>query len=114
MRSAAALSDGPSAHRAPALAEINLAVPNLIAELTGRADRGVGAPMRREAALDLLRRHLAGCQEGVQTAFEARELSGLSAARAHGQFRDQLRHAEVDLGQRRGAVRRRPVGEGGR
>ncbi len=91
MRSAAALSDGPSAHRASALAKINLGVPELVAELTGSA-RGSG-PLRREAALDLLRRHLAGYQESVQSAFEARELSGLAAARWLAALADGLMHA---------------------
>ncbi|MBD0276207.1 MAG: nucleotidyltransferase domain-containing protein, partial [Acetobacteraceae bacterium] len=91
MRSAAALPDGPSAHRAPALAEVNLTVPDLIAELTGRAKGG--APLRREAALDLLRRHLGGYQESVQSAFEARELSGLAAARWLAALADGLMQA---------------------
>ncbi|MBD0276078.1 MAG: nucleotidyltransferase domain-containing protein, partial [Acetobacteraceae bacterium] len=91
MKPAAALADGPSAHRASALAEINLAVPELVAELTGSA-RG-GGPMRREAALDLLRRHLGGYQAGVQSAFEARTLSGLGAARWLAAFADGLMQA---------------------
>jgi [protein-PII] uridylyltransferase len=93
MKSAAALSHGPSALRAPALAEVNLTVPDLIARLTGGGTAGTGAPVRREVALDLLRRHVAGIQECVQAAFEARELSGLAAARWLAALSDGLMQA---------------------
>ncbi|WP_431271638.1 hypothetical protein [Dankookia sp. P2] len=53
-------------------------IPDLIAELTGEAG---GGPIRREDALDLLRRHLGRIQSTVQDGFEAHELSGLAAAR---------------------------------
>ncbi|HYI85047.1 MAG TPA: [protein-PII] uridylyltransferase, partial [Acetobacteraceae bacterium] len=49
--------------------------------------------MRREAAVDLLRRHLAGMQERVQAAFEARELSGIAAARWLATLADGLMQA---------------------
>ena len=91
MKTAAALPDGPSAHRAPALAEINLTIPDLIGELTGLA--AGGGPVRREAALDLLRRHLGGIQENVQSSFEARQLSGLAAARWLAALADGLMQA---------------------
>jgi [protein-PII] uridylyltransferase len=91
MKAAAAFADRPSARLASALAELNLGIPDLTAELTGSA-RG-GGPMRREAALDLLRRHLGGYQQAVQAAFEARELSGLAAARWLAALADGLMRA---------------------
>ncbi|MCB4822058.1 [protein-PII] uridylyltransferase [Roseicella aerolata] len=51
-------------------------IPDLIAELCGE-----GGPVRREEALDLLRRHLGRMQGTVQESFEAHELSGLASAR---------------------------------
>ena len=80
MTSAAALPARLSAQRAPAPAEAPSVVPDLIASLTG-SDGGGGAPMRREEALDLLRRHLGRIQVRVQDAFESRDLTGLAAAR---------------------------------
>jgi [protein-PII] uridylyltransferase len=91
MRSAAALPDRASAQRLHALAEPNLAVLELVGELTGSAKGG--GPMRREAAVDLLRRHLAGIQESVQAAFEARELTGIAAARWLATLADGLMQA---------------------
>ena len=91
MKPAAALPNGPPAHRAPALAEVNLIIPELIADLTGGAESG--GPVRREVALDLLRRHLGGIQENVQAAFESRQLSGLAAARWLAALSDGLMQA---------------------
>jgi [protein-PII] uridylyltransferase len=73
------------------LAEINLTIPDLIGALTGLA--AGGGPVRREAALDLLRRHLGGIQENVQSSFEARQLSGLAAARWLAALADGLMQA---------------------
>ena len=78
MTSAAAYPTRANAQRHPALAEMPTVIPDLIAELTGEAG---GGPIRREDALDLLRRHLGRIQSTVQDGFEAHELSGLAAAR---------------------------------
>ena len=65
---------GPTGH-VPA-AEQPLLLADLLAELLP-----AGQPIPRDAALALLRRHLGRIQGRVQQAFEARELSGLAAAR---------------------------------
>ncbi|TCZ58762.1 [protein-PII] uridylyltransferase [Roseicella aquatilis] len=78
MTAASAFPSKASAQRHPVLAEMPTVIPDLIAELTGEAG---GGPIRREEALDLLRRHLGRIQATVQESFEAHELSGLSAAR---------------------------------
>ena len=65
---------GPNGH-VPA-AEQPLLLADLLAELLP-----AGKPIPRDAALALLRRHLGRIQGRVQQAFEARELSGLAAAR---------------------------------
>ncbi len=58
------------------VAEQPLILADLLAELLP-----AGQPIPRDAALALLRRHLGRIQGRVQQAFEARELSGLPAAR---------------------------------
>ena len=78
MTAAAAFPARANAQRHPALAEMPTVIPDLIAELSGEAG---GGPIRREDALDLLRRHLGRIQSTVQDGFEAHELSGLAAAR---------------------------------
>jgi len=90
MSSAAALPARKPAQRIPALAEAPSVIPDLIAELTtGNA----GGPLRREEALDLLRRHLGRIQARVQEAFESYQLSGLAAARWLAALTDGLMHA---------------------
>ncbi len=71
--SAAPLPTDP-AQRGAAPAEAPFVLPDLIAELTA-------PPLRREEALEHLRRQLGRIQGRVQDAFEAQELSGLAAAR---------------------------------
>ncbi|NOG73992.1 [protein-PII] uridylyltransferase [Roseicella sp. DB1501] len=78
MTAASALPARANAQRHPVLAEMPSVIPDLIAELTGEAG---GGPIRREDALDTLRRHLGRIQGTVQESFEAHELSGLAAAR---------------------------------
>jgi [protein-PII] uridylyltransferase len=78
MTSSAAFPARATAQRSAALADAPSVIPDLIAELTAAPDR---APIRREEALDLLRRHLGRIQLRVQDAFEAQELSGLASAR---------------------------------
>ena len=62
----------------PMLAEAPAVTPDMIADLLGR---GGPHPMPRDEALALLRRHLGRIHGRVQEAFEAHQLSGLSAAR---------------------------------
>nr|WP_193560426.1 [protein-PII] uridylyltransferase [Dankookia rubra] len=80
-------------------------IPDLIAELTGEAG---GGPIRREDALDLLRRHLGRIQSTVQDGFEAHELSGLAAARWLAALSDGLmtaiHHYALAMVPARGAV----------
>jgi [protein-PII] uridylyltransferase len=56
-------------------------MPNLIADLIPSGAGGAAAPIPRDAALGLLRRHLGSIQQRVQESFEARQISGLAAAR---------------------------------
>ena len=79
MTSAAALPARLSVQRARTLAEAPSVVPDLIATLTGTAGGGL---LRREEALDQLRRHLGRIQARVQEAFESQELTGLAAVPA--------------------------------
>lgn len=60
-------------------------LPDLIAHLVPD-----GHPIARDAALAVLRRHLGRIHSRVQQAFEARELSGLSAARWMAALTDTL------------------------
>jgi len=62
-----------------------LVLDDLLAELLP-----AGQPIPRDAALALLRRHLGRIQARVQEAFEARELSGLAAARWQAALTDTL------------------------
>ncbi|MDO9710331.1 [protein-PII] uridylyltransferase [Paracraurococcus lichenis] len=78
MTAPAAFPTRAPGQRHPVLAEVPTVIPDLIAELTGEAG---GGPIRREDALDLLRRHLGRIQATVQESFEAHELSGLASAR---------------------------------
>jgi [protein-PII] uridylyltransferase len=71
------LSTGAQAAPAPAPVETPEVLPDLIAELV---PNGAG-PVPRDQALLLLRRQLGRIQGRVQRAFEARQLSGLAAAR---------------------------------
>ncbi len=72
-----------------ALREPPSVIPDLIAALNGHGD----GPIRREAALDLLRRHLGSIQSRVQDSFEAHELGGLAAARWLAALSDGVLHA---------------------
>ncbi|MDN3564779.1 [protein-PII] uridylyltransferase [Paeniroseomonas aquatica] len=74
MTAAATYPARGSAPRPTALADAPGVIPDLIADL-------LAGPIRREAALDLLRSHLGRIQGRVQEAFETQELPGLPAAR---------------------------------
>ena len=81
MSPVAAFPARSSAQREAAPAEPASVIPDLIAELVQGGNLPTGGPVRREVALDLLRRHLGRIQGRVQVAFEAHQLSGLASAR---------------------------------
>nr|WP_229677741.1 [protein-PII] uridylyltransferase [Caldovatus sediminis] len=80
-RESTAVPPPPSA--IPPASAPDVPAPEVAADLVAALlapDRG-GAPLPRDQALGLLRRHLGLLQARVQESFEARQLSGLAAAR---------------------------------